>query len=103
MKSRFEQASRRFRSASSLAALLFAAGLAGCSQLFAKLPAIGEPAGVPPPPENAGEFPKLTDVARNRSTRPALTAEERQKLEAELAALRARQAAEGAAARQAPR
>jgi hypothetical protein len=103
MKSRFEQVSRGFRTASSLAVvLLFATGFSGCSQLFANLPAIGEPAGVPLP-VNAGEFPKLNDVERQRYIRPVLTAEERQKLEAELAALRARQAAEGAAARQAPR
>jgi hypothetical protein len=71
--------------------------------MFAKLPAVGEPAGVPPPPQNAGEFPNVYDVPKGRSTRPALTAEERQKLEADLAALRARQAAEGAAVQQAPR
>jgi hypothetical protein len=74
-------------------ALALAGGMAGCTSFVSDLPVVGEPAHIPKAPEAPPAFPAVHDMPPARDTKP-LTAEERKKLEAELAAARDKQEAE---------
>jgi hypothetical protein len=71
--------------------VLIAGGTPGCSSMFASLPGIGEPEGVPERPAVTPDYPAVHDMPPPREDKP-LTEEERRKLAEELEALRARQA-----------
>jgi len=75
-----------------LAALAAAAVPSGCTSFLSDLPVVGEPANVPPRPEDPGAFPAVHDMPPPRDTKP-LTEDERRKLEAELQKVRDEQAA----------
>lgn len=72
--------------------------LPGCSTVLSEAPAQmgGLPAGAPPRPEVAPAYPAVHDMPPPRSA-AVLTEEERKKVEAELAAMRAEQARRAAA------
>jgi len=74
-------------------AFALAGGIAGCTSFLSDLPVVGEPANIPPRPETPTAFPAVHDMPPARDTKP-MTAEERKKLEAELAAARDKQEAE---------
>jgi hypothetical protein len=61
--------------------------LAGCGSTVSQLPVVGLPEGMPPAPESAPATPPV-GVSRGERTGKPLTAEERAKLESELAAAR---------------
>jgi hypothetical protein len=78
------------------AAALVCAGsvlINGCSTVLSEVPAQmgGLPAGAPPRPEAPPAYPAVHDMPPPRSA-AVLTEEERKKVEAELAAMRAEQA-----------
>jgi hypothetical protein len=72
--------------------------LAACSTVLSEVPAQmgGLPAGAPPRPDVAPAYPAVHDMPPPRSA-AVLTEEERKKVEAELAAMRAEQARRAAA------
>jgi hypothetical protein len=72
--------------------------LSACSTVLSEAPAQmgGLPAGAPPRPEVAPAYPAVHDMPPPR-TATVLTEEERKKVEAELAAMRAEQARRAAA------
>jgi hypothetical protein len=72
--------------------------LPACSSVLSEMPAQmgGLPAGTPPRPEDAPAYPAVHDLPPPR-TAAVLTEEERKKVEAELAAMRAEQAKRAAA------
>ena len=72
--------------------------LAACSTVMSEMPAQmgGLPAGAPSRPDVAPEYPAVNDMPPPRSA-SVLTEEERKKVEAELAAMRAEQARRAAA------
>jgi hypothetical protein len=74
-------------------ALAGACLLAGCSSVMSELPAQlgGLPAGTPARPESPPAYPAVHDMPPPRSA-AVLTDEERKKVEADLAAMRAEQA-----------
>jgi len=67
--------------------------LASCSTVLSEMPtqAGGLPAGTPERPATAPEYPAVHDMPPQRAT-AVLTEEEKKKVEAELAAMRAEQA-----------
>jgi hypothetical protein len=69
-----------------------AIGLTACSSVLSEMPSQmgGLPAGTPPRPEAAPAYPAVNDMPPPRSA-AVLTEEERKKVEAELAAMRAEQ------------
>jgi hypothetical protein len=81
-----------------LCAVLAGIAIGGCAQQLAKLPYVGESANVPPPPAKSASFPNVYEQPANTRTGKPMTKEESAKLEAELAARRARQAQESATA-----
>ncbi len=72
--------------------------LASCSSVFSDLPTQlgGLPQNTPPRPDNAPAYPDVHDMPPPRPA-AVLTEEERKKVEAELAAMRAEQARRAAA------
>lgn len=72
--------------------------LAACSSVLSEIPTQmgGLPAGTPPRPDNPPDYPAVHDMPPPRSA-AVLTEEERKKVEAELAAMRAEQAKRAAA------
>jgi hypothetical protein len=72
--------------------------LASCSTVLSEMPSQvgGLPAGAPPRPDVAPAYPAVHDMPPPRSA-AVLTEEERKKVEAELAAMRAEQARRAAA------
>jgi len=75
------------------AGALFACALAlpGCSSSIADMPGVGVPSDAPPRPKEAGAYLPVNDLPPNRDN-AALDPKERAKIQAELIAVRDRQA-----------
>lgn len=93
MRSRNPASTIRRSAAGAASVIAGAVLLAGCSSVVSELPSQfgGLPAGTPARPDNPPVYPAVHDMPPPRSA-AVLTDEERKKVEADLAAMRAEQA-----------